>query len=318
MKKLICILLIVMPNYNIAQEKWESYRKFIKIPTHLVEKLAAFNYEDSSDSLLLELNNYLPTKDTLYTSIIKDSNLTVLMVNIDDDLSPEIILTCSEKDNSDNVYLCIFDLQENNWYLIYKENIWIFNQGFPILQVANTTSRNKLFFIQHLEDYGTGMFLSKYHFYKMIDKQIYKVVNITKEDLLNDLRLETSIHLQNIDFGKSTLELSYSYSIDIYDKTMIEGKLSVSYDWDIINLRFYPARVYFYNPQKSSLKLYNENENTWNIQKYQVLERFHDNYDLRGLVIFFGDEIKEWATNQNDAEINKELQRIWEKVGKKF
>lgn len=185
---LVFSLLIISCNHTGSQIKnrvtidpsWK------KIPSNWIEKALRFNYKRTDTSLISEFARII-APDTLYNPhaehVDPDYGRVFNAVSVDLDSDQQNELLCLQGWGTENPYLCLFKQVDNNWYLIYKEEIDTF-YGSPTLYIANNYSKNKTFYLRRVYDHGSDVYIDGYSFYKLTDNHVYKCL-----DIINDAHI---------------------------------------------------------------------------------------------------------------------------------
>ncbi|TFF36294.1 hypothetical protein [Mucilaginibacter psychrotolerans] len=145
-------------------------------------------------------------------------------------------------------YLCVFKQVNNDWYLVYKEEINTF-YGAPTLYVANNFSKNKTFYLRRVYDHGSGVYIDGYSFYKLVDGKVYKCLDIVNDahiygwGLFMNQKVKSSFDFSGDSEDILGVEYTYNffpgmvYETDCSwcaheDSPLINGEDNVSYRYD--------------------------------------------------------------------------------------
>lgn len=196
-----------------------------RIPDTWIEKLRHRSYTVKDSSLLPEFEKAI-APDTIYHPQTAHINsdcckvINTMFVDLDGDTGEEMVSLLGWDEYSP--YLCLFKQYDGVWYLIYKELVETFYSA-PTLTVANNYSKNKPFYLRHVDNHGSGVYQDSYSIYKLIDGKVYKCL-----DLINDAHIYGWGLLMNQEVT-STFEFSQQQS----------DYVSVTYKY-----RFFPGAIY--------------------------------------------------------------------------
>jgi hypothetical protein len=157
-----------------------------KIPDNWIKKATQFGYKKPDTSILREFARLIKP-DTLFNVHTvhddPDNGFIFNSVYVDLDGDGQNELLCLQGGDLYDPFLCVFKQVNNDWYLIYKEEIETFYSS-PTLYVANNYSKNKTFYLRQVYDHGSGVYIDGYSFYKLVDNHVYKCL-----DLINDAHI---------------------------------------------------------------------------------------------------------------------------------
>jgi len=160
-----------------------NYNVRIKVSNDWIEKVRQFDYSRNTKGLLHEFESFIKP-DTLIKPegyhVDRDYGrvLNPMFVNLDGEPGEELI--CLLAWDVGSPYLGLFKQINGQWYLLYLEDVWMFNTGTE-LSVANNFSKNKVFFCRHLYGTGTCTYADGYSFYKLINKKVYRCLELVNE-----------------------------------------------------------------------------------------------------------------------------------------
>jgi hypothetical protein len=157
-------------------------------------------------------------------------------VNLDEDVEVEVLLFIKGKDIL-SADFCVFKQINGKWFLIYKNN-YVQQFGLPEVQVANDHTPNKVFYITHQTEWGSGLLKSKYLFFKLIAGKVYEALQVTErqaEFYQKGRRKQINTHFS---VGEAELEFEYQYTYtaltDYETNKMVDivnGRAFVIYSW---------------------------------------------------------------------------------------
>ncbi|MBD2768089.1 hypothetical protein IC235_09325 [Hymenobacter sp. BT664] len=239
----------------------------VKVPTEWVERVREYDYKQDNLPILKQLEGFIKS-DTLAgetdsthigRGIVDQSSggiFTLLFINLDDDPAVELVGIFGYA-RYDPI-LAVFKMINNSWYLIYREPFFIFN-GESGIQIVNTPSANKTFYMRVLNERGSGVYQDAYRFYKLIHNKIYPCLELTNEARIYGwgLHLNQDVKLR-LDFSSTSSDefrASYAYRFfpgpgyDVSsrnndqigaDAAFVTGEKSVSYVWDAATYTYQP------------------------------------------------------------------------------
>ena len=261
---LICLTGCTSHNQNVVSEKniyrdpsdHDNYNVRIKVPNEWIEKIRRFDYSRNTKGLLHEFENFIKP-DTLINQgghhVDPDYGRVIdpIFVNLDGEPGEELI--CLLAWDIGSPYLGVFKQIKGQWYLLYLEDISMFNEGTE-LSVANNFSKNKVFYCRHLYGRGTCTYSDGYNFYKLINNKVYRCLTLVNEAstcgwspyLNQDIKLNFKFS------GDDSDGLSVNYVYNFFytpkdqsiasepsdDVSLIKGGGNVWYAWDAKTLTY--------------------------------------------------------------------------------
>ena len=260
----------------------ENYNVRIKVSNSWIKKLQQFGYKRDTKSLLNEFESFIKP-DSLFHPESRHIDadygrvFNPIFVNLDEDLDNELI--CLLGWDIGTPYLTVFKQIKGQWYLLYLEDIRMFNEETE-LSVANNFSKNKVFYCRHLNGTGTCTYADSYVFYKLINNKVYRCLELVNE--LNSCGLSPPLNRNistNFRFGSDNDDgLSVNYNYEFFytpedqsggasssDISIIKGQGSAWYNWD--------ARTCTY---KLDIPNYNNADEDLNAEKIACFEKFVD------------------------------------------
>ncbi|MDB5269262.1 MAG: hypothetical protein JWP58_2302 [Hymenobacter sp.] len=233
----------------------------IKIPDSWIEKLRTNKYQANSPcnvAILKEFEGYIKP-DTLdgTSELVHRSGgildyeepggrLSAVFVNLDEDVEEEVVgvFGYSRRDPC----LGVFKRIDGAWYLIYMEPFFLFKES-PELQIANSYSPNKVFYIRELHQRGSEVYSDAYKFYKLIDGKVYNCLELVNEASIYGWGLTLNQKVSSkFSFNSTTAdELWVSYRYNFFagavekgdmpwhaheDIAFVNGEQGITYDWN--------------------------------------------------------------------------------------
>ncbi|RYZ97284.1 MAG: hypothetical protein EOP47_22050 [Sphingobacteriaceae bacterium] len=237
------------PNFPRKTEDNTSFG--IKVPSAWINRVRHLEYSTTNyknDSVVLAEFFTLIEPDTLHgTDINTDFNkvLNMIFADIDNEPGEELIGILGYDVYSPE--LCVMKEIKGEWYIIYKEKINTFYKS-PSISIANNHSKNKVFYLRRVYNHGSGVYLDRYTFYKLINGKVYSCLNIINRASIVGWGLYINQEVQtNFEFADSTDELGVTYNYTFFPGSiystdcpwcmhdeipLISGNDNVSYIWD--------------------------------------------------------------------------------------
>lgn len=230
-----------------------------KIPDSWIEKARHYNYKKSDTAFISEFaalvkpdtlsNPEKGDRDATYNSIFN-----IIAADLDGDETDELI--CLQGWDVYLPYLCVFKHVNDNWYLIYMENVNTFYES-PTLYVAGNFSKNKTFYLRRVYDHGSGVYIDGYSFYKLSDNRVYKCLDIVNDAHIYGwgLYMNQSVKSSFQFRGHSDDDLSVTYSYNFFPGSINENDCSWCAHEDISLIKGEDNVDYVYNDKAHEYKL---------------------------------------------------------------
>ena len=213
-----------------------------EIPASWIAKLQKYDYKTSANELVREFQTYI-APDSL-TKFREEAFLSPMFVNLDEDKEFEILLFIGGE-NSFGFYepkFCVLKCINEKWLMLHNEYMYYHNQ-MPEMGIINQQTSNKLFYVQKLHGYGTGMFETRLHFYKLIDGVVYNCFEAVNEYKVSMVGIEELLKT-TLSYGMDgSLFVKYQYSYSLEKATIVDVKEEFRYLWDKQS-KFYKAVFY--------------------------------------------------------------------------
>ena len=227
-----------------------NYNVHIKIPSAWIEKVRHFRYDRRDPQLLQEFKKLIDpkfwdTNDGRKNDSEEGCVFNPMFVNLDGAVTDELICFLGWDDT--HPYLTVFKKIKGGWYLLYLEGIDTFYEVPPVL-VAGGFSKNKVFYFSHVDDHGSGIYVSNYSFYKLINNRVYKCLSIVDDahiygwGLFLNQKVKTSFQFGGI---RDDINVSYIYNFfpgavregdcpwcSNEDIPLVSGDNNIFYEWD--------------------------------------------------------------------------------------
>lgn len=232
--------------------------KKIPVPTEWINRVKSYDYKTNNAALIREFEKLI-APDTLelhgYGNRGQEGGiLNPTITNLDDDGQEEIIALIGWTENLP--MLAVFKQIDGQWYLIFTETFHV-HYNSPELNIANVPSRNKTFYIRWLYERGSGIFRDSYHFYKLIDNQVYHCLELVNRAHIFGWGLYLNQEVQSsFTFNCATADaiwVTYDYNFfpgSVYDTDVpwdahtdipfVKDEKGVSYQWDSLTRSYEP------------------------------------------------------------------------------
>jgi len=285
-------------NKVVANKRIDStFNGKIHIPTAWIEKLRKFDYSRNDTVLLRKFESYIKPDTIIDTHVVHDSNLgrmlNPIFVDLDGDHGEELI--CLLGWSTEAPSLGVFKEIEGKWYLLYLENIYTFYNA-PSLSVAGNFSKNKTFYLRHVDDHGSGIYADSYSFYKLINNKVYKCLNLLNEARIYGWGLYINQNIKmNFEFrGDGNDEIGVGYNYNFFPGAINQGDCSWCASEDVSLIKGEDYVWYNWNMKEKKYKLeipkYKNNIEDLTASKIACFGAF-GNDSL--FVAAFGDQINE-------------------------
>lgn len=248
---LIIVLFMVSCKGKNSPQKETVNANWKRIPDSWIKKAMHFGYKKPDTTLISEFTKFIKP-DTLFNPhtvhVHSDYGpvFNSIYADLDGDGSNEIL--CLQGWDVYSPYLCVFKERNNNWYLIYMEEVDTFYSS-PTLYIANNYSRNKTFYLRRVYDHGSGVYIDGYSFYKLTDNHVYKCLDIVNDAHIYGwgLYMNQSVKSTFEFSGDSRDDISVNYSYNFFpgsiyqtdcswcaheDISLIAGENNVDYIYD--------------------------------------------------------------------------------------
>jgi hypothetical protein len=244
----------------------------IKVPTEWINKLRNYNYKQNNLTLLTEFEGFIKPDSLAGSKELSHEDggiLNPMFVNLDNDLNDELIglFGWSEEEPT----LAVFKMIGQDWYLLYLESFYMFYNS-PELQVANTFSANKTFYIRWLYERGSGIYADGYHFYKLINNKVYPCLQLINDAhilgwglyLNQEIKMSFKFNCSNDDELWVTYNFNFfpgvvSESDSPWDShqeiSFVKGENGLSYRWDTTTFTYQPQFYTYDRENLSELKI---------------------------------------------------------------
>jgi hypothetical protein len=236
------------------------------VPTAWVEKLRRYGYQTDNLALLKEFEGII-APDTLagasdlpHEVNIADPEprglLNCLFVNLDDDPATEMLGVFGY--HHSDLTLGVFKEIDHSWRLLYTESFRTHDTPAE-LQVGNTFSVHKPFYIGSVLGWGSGVYFSQYRIYKLIDNQVYPCLQLVDEAFSQGGTMSKEVYAK-LQFDATyadglTVTFDYRFSPGFrlrpgnpwlaYDGVaFVQGKSSIGYHWNDSARRYAPDKPY--------------------------------------------------------------------------
>lgn len=233
----------------------DNYNVRIKIPDAWIEKVRRFNYSRNTQPIIREFESFIKP-DTIHNPHSQHIDegygrvLNPMFIDLDGIPGEEMI--CLIGWDVSSPYLGVFKQINSQWYLLYLENIWVFNAGTE-LSVANNFAANKVFYCRHLYATGTCIYNDGYTFYKLINNRVYPCLKLANKinscgwSSYPNQDVQTTFYFRGDDADEIGVDYVYNFSYtpklrreapENEDDSIIKGEDYVTYIWDAKSLSY--------------------------------------------------------------------------------
>jgi hypothetical protein len=207
-------------------------KTWVKVPDSWISRALHFKYGKVDTTLLHEFANFIKP-DTLNNPKTEhiDPNYGLIFncisVDLDGDQQDELV--CLVGWDVYDPYLGVLKQINGTWYLIYREEIHTFYSSSTIY-IANNYSSKKTFYLNRVYDHGSGVYINGSSFYKLVNNQVYKCLDIVNDAHIYGwgLFINQSIKSSFEFTGDSNDELSVNYVYDFFPGSILPS----DYSWD--------------------------------------------------------------------------------------
>lgn len=169
------------------------------------------------------------------------THLELLTVNLDDDTDTELVGLIGVREV---VWLCVIDVDRQRARLVHCEDMeWWDYVGRPSVQLIGNGADRPTFYILKLETKGTGVYSSRYHFYRVDQGRVGEVLSFPARLYCSSdwnaagLAHETRSAFQP--FWDDGILIDYRYVFKVENEedpddatTVLEDSWEVLYAWD--------------------------------------------------------------------------------------
>ena len=242
MKKLFYLFFLsLFPWYVFGQQS--LHNNHIKVSERWIKELKDFDFNRTPNSLVLDFEQETSIKLKKFTHT---AFLNFLFVNLDSDENNEILLYIGGENTYIETEFCVLKQIDKQWYIIYHNHVWLHND-YPVLNVFADYSPNKIFYITKHHDYGTGIYLKKKHFFKIIDNSVHEVLEVVEQGHIAYgwgyfmcQNVESTINLSS---SESTIHVYFSYEFYVSNDykehvSLIKEEGRVAYKWQANKKKF--------------------------------------------------------------------------------
>ena len=265
MKKSFIVIVFFLYNFSLQAQN-------ILISDSLIHKMSMLKFEDYEENLdeHEKLTQQLSKEIISHTSQNKDSvfgALVVLYDNFDADEDNELIIFMGYVWESE---IFAFDKVDNQWFLIYREDITLGNSldlEYGISNIQNLP----LIRVKHRAGGGTGMYIDEHFFYRFTKNGFKKVLTLAGRHSLSEGLLYLNFDLNTKFYTHSSggidaiidskFQIRSSYKMKYIP--LFERYITISFEWNEEKEEYQPIFLKENNlsaEQQEFLLLQKENE----------------------------------------------------------
>lgn len=144
------------------------------LPDRLVNRLLSINSGAPGAEIAIEVLsnlNLLPGYEIDMDFVVCD----VISANLDEHPDKEILALVGA--SSDDTHFLVLKNQRNRWEIVFRTTV---NDHYrtPLMLIADTPFKNKVFYVRKLYQRGTGNYQDGYEFFRFIDGVVYNCLNL--------------------------------------------------------------------------------------------------------------------------------------------
>lgn len=263
------LILMLWPCYAACSQTGHqdtvNYNVRVKIPSAWIEKVRHFSFNQSDPSLLQEFEKLIGPK-LLHVGDGRENGregcvFNPMFVNLDGAANDELI--CLLGWDQTSPYLTVFKKTKESWYLIYLEGVDTF-YDVPAVSVAGGFSKNKIFYFNHVDDHGSGIYAASYSFYKLINGRVYKCLSLLDDAHIYGWGLFMNQAVKTrFEFSGARDDINVYYNYNFFPGAVKEGDCpwcsneniplvsgdnNIFYEWDDMKKKYKLARQVDNNP----------------------------------------------------------------------
>lgn len=153
---------------------WSHAQDLTFLSDKLVDRLLAINSGAPRAEIAIEVLsnlNLLPGYEIDVDFVVCD----VISANLDEQPGEEIL--CLVGASSDDTHFLVLKKQRNRWEIVFRTTV---NDHYrtPLMLIADTPFKNKVFYVRKLYQRGTGNYQDGYEFFRFIDGVVYNCLNL--------------------------------------------------------------------------------------------------------------------------------------------
>jgi hypothetical protein len=204
--------------------------KHIEAPADWMKKLVSDSIEFDTAQTIIQFEEILVAAGIFNPAYVdtqsKGGYIEKQFIDLDGDQKEEILALIGWFMNEPT--MIVLKEIDNTWYIIYVQP-FIVHYQWPEILVSKQNINHKTFYIRCLYNRGSGIYRDAYHFYKLIDNNIFHVLELPKESKLYGwgLYINQSIDAELI-FSENDDILFAVYNYKFFPGAIFEGDMS----WD--------------------------------------------------------------------------------------
>lgn len=279
MKKIFILFFFLVLSFSLKAQN-------IPISDSLINKIVILKFEDyaKNHEEHEKLTQQLSKEIISYANQKKDSvfgALVTLYSNFDTDEDNELIILMEYVWDSE---IFAFDKIDNQWFLIYREDITLGNSldlEYGISNIQNLP----LIRVKHRAGGGTGMYIDEYFFYRFTKNGFKKVLELAGTNFLGEgilyLNFDLKTKFYTHSFGGIDAIIDSKFQIRSSHKMkyipLFEKTITISFEWNKENEEYQPVfskENKLSTEQQEFLLLQKENQNLfYQLFKSEIEER---------------------------------------------
>ncbi len=254
----ILIVVLLLPFQQLgAQSKNQDRNVKIKVPIAWVDEVRNYDFKQNNTTLIKAFESFIHPDSLVGSDAYSHEEggiFNPFFVDLDGDQKAELIALFGWSESYPT--LAVFKQIDHDWFLLYFEPFYMFYNE-PELQIANSFSKNKTFYIRWLYERGSGIYCDAYHFYKILNNRVYPCLElINKAHIFGwGLYLNQTVEM-DFKFNCVTsddLFVSYRYNFfpgAVYesdllwngheDISFVKGENGINYQWDTVSNTYRP------------------------------------------------------------------------------
>ena len=226
-----------------------NYNVRIKIPSAWIEKVRRYDYK-GDNGLFGDFEKFIAPRSLKSNNVTEDGPdiarvFNPIFANLDGAATDELI--CFMGTDETSPYLTVFKKISGSWYLLYLEEIDTF-YDIPAVSIAGNFSKNKIFYFDHVDEHGSGIYVASYSFYKLVNNRVYKCLSLLDDAHIYGWGLFMNQAVKTrFKFSGDNDDINVFYSYNFFpgavkdgdcpwcsneDIPLVSGDDNIFYEWD--------------------------------------------------------------------------------------